>query len=151
VQVLLTVVLTDWGEAIQLRFGLLNSHLGSVKYLCLAPNGPGLVFRYAEILISPIKWIPHGLGLFMDTFLYLLGVALLWYCVGRPFDRLVSGTPTLRWRVPILGFLFHLFLILWGLKLFFLARESFSRSDWENYHNPADTTNGVIFIIGPRY
>jgi hypothetical protein len=60
VQVLLTVVLTNWGEAIQLRFGLLNAHVGSVKYLCLALNGPGLLFRYAEILISPIKGISDG-------------------------------------------------------------------------------------------
>ena len=76
-QVLLTVVLTNWGEAIQLRFGSVSSHVGSVKNLCLALNGPGLVFGYAEILISPIRWIPHGLGLFIDSFLYLLAVALL--------------------------------------------------------------------------
>ena len=109
VQVLLTVVLTNWGEAIQLRFGLLNSHVGSVKYLCLALNGPGLVFRYAEILISPIKGISHGLAFLLDTVLYLLGVALLWYYVRRQIDRFVSGTPPYRWRIPVLGFLFYLF------------------------------------------
>jgi hypothetical protein len=147
VQVLLTVVLTNWGEAIQLRFGLLNSHVGSVKYLCLALNGPGLVFRYTEILISPIKGISHGLAFLLDTVLYLLGVALLWYYVGRQIDRFVSGTPPYRWRIPVLGFLFYLFVILWGLKLFFLGNARFYTSDSQNYHSPADTTNGVIFII----
>jgi hypothetical protein len=146
VQVLLTVVLTNWGEAIQLRFGLLNSHVGSVKYLCLALNGPGLVFRYAEILISPIKGISDGLAFLLDTVLYLLGVALLWYYVGRQIDRSVSDTPPYRWRIPALGFLFYLFVILWGLKLFFLGSACFYTSDSQNYHSPGDTTRGVILV-----
>jgi hypothetical protein len=92
VQVLLTVVRTNWGEAIQLRLGLLNSHVGSVKYLCLALNGPGLVFRYAEILISPIRGISHGLAFLLDTVLYLSGVALLWYYAG---DKSIGSCPAL--------------------------------------------------------
>jgi hypothetical protein len=147
VQVPLAVVLTEWGEALQLRFGLINSHVGSVKYLCWALNGPGLVFRYGEILISPIKGISQGLAFLLDTFLYLLGVGLLWYYVGRQFDRFVSGTPPYRWRIPVLGILFYLFVVLWGLKLFFWGYASFYTADSQNYHSPADTTNGVILVI----
>jgi hypothetical protein len=143
----LAVVLTEWGEALQLRFGLFNSHIGSAKYLCWALNGPGLVFRYAEILISPIKGISQGLAFLLDTFLYLLGVGLLWYHVGRQFDRFVSGTPPYRWRIPVLGILFYLLVVLWGLKLFSLGDACFYTSDSQNYHSPADTTNGVILLI----
>jgi hypothetical protein len=142
--VLLSAVMTKWGEAIQLRFGLLNSHVGSLRYLCEALNAPALVFRYAERLISPLS---QGLAFLIDTLLDLLGVVLLWYYVGRQFDRFVAGTPPYRWRIPVLGFLFYLFLVLWGLKLFFLGDAHFYTSNSENYHNPSDTTNGVILIV----
>jgi uncharacterized membrane protein YidH (DUF202 family) len=145
--VLLSAVMTKWGEAIQLRFGLLNSHVGSLRYLCEALNAPGLVFRYAEILISPINGVSHGLAFLIDTLLYLLGVALLWYYVGRQFDRFVSGTPPYRWKIPVFAFLFYLFLVLWGVKLLFLGDAHFYTSNSENYHNPSDTTNGVILIV----
>jgi|ERR1700688_140185 len=141
--VLLSAVMTEWGESIQLRFGLLNSHVGSLRYLCEALNAPALVFRYAERLISPLS---QGLAFLIDTLLDLLGVALLWYYVGRQFDRFVAGAPPYRWRIPVLGFLFYLFLVLWGLKLFFLGDAHFYTSDSQNYHNPSDTTNGVILI-----
>jgi len=142
--VLLSAVMTKWGEAIQLRFGLLNSHVGSLRYLCEALNAPALVFRYAERLISPLS---QGLAFLIDTLLDLLGVALLLYYVGRQFDRFVAGTPPYRWRIPVLGFLFYLFLVLWGLKLFFLGDAHFYTSDSQNYHNPSDTTNAVILIV----
>jgi uncharacterized membrane protein YidH (DUF202 family) len=59
----------------------------------------------------------------------------------------VAGTPPYRWRIPVLGFLSYLFLVLWGLKLFFLGDAHFYTSDSQNYHNPSDTTNGVILIV----
>jgi uncharacterized membrane protein YidH (DUF202 family) len=83
----------------------------------------------------------------MDTLLDLLGVGLLWYYVGRQFDGFLSGTPPLRWRIPILEFLFDLFLVLWGLKLFFLGNAGFYTADSQNYHRPSDTTKGVILVI----
>lgn len=83
----------------------------------------------------------------MDTLLDLLGVGLLWYYVGRQFDGFLSGTPPLRWRIPILEFLFNLFLVLWGLNLFFLGNAGFYTADSQNYHSPSDTTKGVILVI----
>jgi hypothetical protein len=48
VQVLITAFLTKWGETISLRFGLLNSPFGNLKYLCEALNAPGLLFVTAN-------------------------------------------------------------------------------------------------------
>src|ERR1700686_2457364 len=136
VLVLLSAVMTKWGEAIQLRFGLLNSHVGSLRYLCEALNAPALVFRYAERLISPLS---QGLAFLIDTLLDLLGVALLWYYVGRQFDTFRSDATPCRWRIPVLGIPFYLFVVLWGLKLFSLGDARFYTSDSQNYHCPADT------------
>ena len=116
--VLLSAVMTEWGESIQLRFGLLNSHVGSLRYLCEALNAPALLFRYAERFISPLS---QGLAFLIDTLLDLLGVALLWYYVGRQFDTLRSDATPCRWRIPVLGIPFYLFVVLWGLKLFSLG------------------------------
>jgi len=144
VMVLLSAVMTKWGEAIQLRFGLINSHVGSLRYLCEALNGPALVFRYAERLISPLS---EGLAFLIDTLLDLLGVALLWHYVGRQVDTFRSDAASRRWRIPVLGILFYPFVVLWGLKLFSLGDALFYTSDSQNYHSPADTTNGVIIVI----
>ncbi len=147
-QVAISSFLVKWGKELSLRFGLVDSPLGNLQDLWNALNAPGLVFRYFGVLLSSAKWIPDGfLGVQTDTLLYLSGVALLWYCVGRQVDRHIFRTRPFQWQVPALAFVFNLFLILWGLRLLISALELFSRSNWQNYHRPSDTVNGSIVLI----
>ena len=147
-QLLISAFLIKWGETVSLRLGLLNSPLGNLKDLWEDLNAPGLLFRYIELLLSPAKWIPHRfLGVQTDTVLFLLGVAVLWYCVGRKFDGPIFQHSRFQLKIPARKLLFSLFLLLWGVRLGLFAIEFISSSDSQNHHRPSDITNGSIFVI----
>jgi hypothetical protein len=97
VQLLLAAILLRWGDTTHLRAS--EDHTPTVRLICWGLNAPALLFRALDpIRLGPTySWIPTSiLGFDIDDICFLVGVAVLWFFIGRAIDKRGSARTTGR-------------------------------------------------------
>jgi hypothetical protein len=86
---------------------------------------------------------PSILGFGAGDLFFLAGVVLLWYLVGRALDRRKSPP---QGRMKISQMLLNLFVIVWGVCLFFFGLPAF-QSPWRYSNRVGNLAGGILFSI----
>jgi len=115
-------------------------HVSTERMICLGINGPAWLF---SILLSPLPISRVGIfGLYDIQF--LIGVAALWYVVGKSLDRRSSGASVERASPGY--FLWNLFLVSLGVYFFSMALASLRSLG--RYNNPVgNLIEGILFFV----
>ena len=83
-------------------------YVGPIRLICRAVSAPAVALSTLNYYLigtetKPGLGLSSILGFYMDDALFLLGVAILWYVVGRALDRRVSAPTEIRrhWVVRV--------------------------------------------------
>lgn len=122
IQAVVALGLIEWGEQTPGPRGA-DSFVPTAWLVCRGLNAPALLFRslWAPTLDSPLRLI---VGLDTSDFLFLLGVIVVWYFVGRALDQRSTLTPV-GGRAVASAVTVHLLLLALGGLLLFVALHDF--------------------------
>jgi hypothetical protein len=93
VQIVIAVILLQLDYRTAAPYGS-DSYVPAVRWICRGLNAPALTFRMLHPYFWGVTWdwVPrYILGFVADDFLLLVGVAVVWYFVGRAVDKRRSG------------------------------------------------------------
>lgn len=88
-QALIAAALLKIGDSVQPPHGA-EFYVPTLRLICMGVNAPALLFRFLDpISHGPeFGWFPRSvLGIDTNDFFFLIGVFVLWYFVGRAFDK----------------------------------------------------------------
>lgn len=117
-QLVLAAILLYWGHRVLARPDYRDPALPSVTLVCFGISAPALIFRVLGAWLS--TWRADQapaviLGFWIDEWFFLIGVAVLWYWIGRWFDRRTSSEPPTKSASFIIrSLLLNLFVIALG-------------------------------------
>jgi hypothetical protein len=98
--------------------------LGNLGALCFAINSPGLFIYGIFLRMAPVRWLPpYVLNIRSDHFIFLVGVVVQWYFVGRELDKLKSSKSSAGAKLTSAAIVGYLLAIAWGIYLIFNAME----------------------------
>ena len=96
--------------------------LGNLGALCFAINSPGLFIYGIFVRMAPVRWLPPNiLNIRSDHFIFLVGVVVQWYFVGRELDKLKSSKSPTGAKLTTVVIVGYLLAICWGIYLIFSA------------------------------
>jgi hypothetical protein len=120
-------------------------YLGSIGGLCFAINSPGLVVYQIFALMAPVRWLPPAiLGIRSDHFIFLVGVVVQWYFIGRELDRL--RPPKSAATLTTATLLANIFVIAWGVRLIFGGMDGILQVDSSHQHFAPYIIDGIITL-----
>ncbi len=116
----------------------------TVRLVCHGINAPVAPLGLLGILLERVDRRPPSiLGFGAGEIFFLAGVVLLWYLVGRALDRRKSPP---QGRITTSQMLLNLFLIVWGVCLFFLGLPAF-QSPWRYSNRVGNLAEGILFSV----
>jgi hypothetical protein len=147
-QLLIAVILLQWGYREHGRRGLDTPYGSTATMVCHGLNAPALLLRALALLLpvamaTRVPTLQFGFGL--DEIFFLVGVGVLWSLVGGVLDR--SRAPKTSKSASNLWLnMFYVVLFVWGGCLMYSAVQALrSPGKW---NNPAgNVTEGVLFAI----
>lgn len=144
-QVVTATLLLDWGHRLRLGLGPHPAvfYTPTVTQICYGISAPAVLLRLGSLLLR-LNQTPPSIGHFgMDDLLFLVGVALVWYFVGRDLDSRKRQEPPPG--ISASGLATNVLLIVVGAALFCLSVGGMVVNSTENMKGQVVE---VVFFIG---
>ena len=139
-QLVLAATLLEWDRLAGAPLGL-NS-----LYVCYGINAPAMLILWLARLLQvdyiSVSWMPFWLG----HLLFLGGVVVLWYLVGRALEQRRSRKPLDRGRAAAAVGIWRTFLVLLGILLMSVSVEM-ARNGVRNSGGPGDLVAPALFAV----
>lgn len=142
-QLVVALLLLQWGHRILPPRGLDTIYLPTPRLVCIGINGPAVLFRIGDFL-TPQAWKYLQVGGFSpDELWFLLGVLVIWFLIGHALDaRGLRGASTPRIGIGTLITCIAMLIV--AALLLFLGLKHIHPYEW---NNPASPVVGIFFIV----
>jgi hypothetical protein len=157
IQLLVAVLLRQWGRRILGPRGLDTIYVSTPRLLRFGLNAPAILFKIPALVptYSPTSnpWALQYRILEFSIFgfsaaelSFLVGVIVLWFLVGRTIDRYRSPGAHQQSSKTGISVLVKIFMIILGACFFVAAVQSFN--DFGRYNNPrGNLVQATLFLV----